>query len=111
MSDPEQIERDLREYLDKEPNLSRNDRMAFLRTIFHKHLEVNRLEHVIPYKDFFLMAADAKRHYIGMKVPLKISKHEVDQNDLTHIAFLESFTLYLNRMNLLRKSIKFDYTE
>jgi len=111
MSDPQQIERDLRDYLEKEPNLNRADRLVYLKTIFNKHLEVDKLDHQVTYGDFFLILSDAKRHFTNMQVPVKLTKKQIEPNELQHIAFMESFTLYLHKKDLLKKRIGLDYTE
>src|SRR5271166_6479739 len=111
MSDPQQIERDLRDYLEKEPNLSRADRLAYLQTIFHKHLEVNKLEHLVTSGDLFLMFSDAKHHHIRAKSPVSVGKKVLTQPESVHVAVMEAFLLYLGRMKLLRKIVKFDYKE
>lgn len=111
MSDPQQIEKDLREYLDKEPNLSRQDRIAYLQTIFHKHLEINKLEHLITQGDTFLIMADARQQYIKLKTPVKIGRKVLDPEEAVHIAVIEAFLLYLGRTKLLRKLVRFDYKD
>jgi hypothetical protein len=111
MSDPQQIERDIRDYLEKEPNLSRTDRFSYLQTIFHKHLEVNKLEHLVTHADLFLIFSDAKNHHIKTKLPTFVSKKALDQNDSVHVSIIEGFLLYLGRMKLLRKVVKFDYRQ
>ncbi|HXN74971.1 MAG TPA: hypothetical protein VN855_00580 [Candidatus Acidoferrum sp.] len=111
MSDPEQIEKDLREYLNKEPNLSRADRLTYLQTIFHKHLEINKLEHLITYKDLFIIFSEAKTQYIKLKTPVRISKKALEPSEAVHIAAFEAFLLYLGRTKLLRKIVKFDFKE
>jgi hypothetical protein len=111
MSDPVAIEKDLREYLEKEPNLSRQDRLAYLQTIFHKHLEINKLEHNITSKDLFLIFSDARTHYTKMRTPVRVSKKELDPTESVHMAVLEAFLLYLGRTKLLRKLVKFDYRD
>jgi len=111
MSDPQQIEKDLREYLEKEPNLSRADRLTYLQTIFHKHLEINKLDHVISQNDVFLIMADARQQYIRLKTPVKIGKKVLEPEEAVHIAVIEAFLLYLGRTKLLRKLVKFDYRD
>lgn len=111
MSDPQQIEKDLREYLDKEPNLSRADRLVYLQTIFHKHLEIGKLEHLVTSQDLLLIFSDATRNYVRMKVPTKVGNKVLEQHQSVHIAVLESFIGYLNRMKLLRKLVNFDYKD
>ena len=111
MSTKEQIERDLIEYLDREPNLSRNDRIVYLRAVLTKHLEINQLEHVINNHDLMVIIGGAKNIQANVKVPLNITNKRVLGNDIVHVSILESFIGYLNRMNLLKKLTKFDYTE
>lgn len=111
MSDPEQIEKDLREYLDKEPNLSRADRLTYLKTIFHKYLEINKLEHIVTYKDLFIIFSEARTHYVKMKTPVHVSKKTLEPSEAVHVAAFEAFLLYLGRTKLLRKIVKFDFRE
>jgi hypothetical protein len=111
MSELEEIERDLREYLEKEPNLRKADKLVYLTAIFHKRLEIRKLDHVVSYADYFSILGQAKNFYIRMKLPVRISGKELEANDALHVSTLESFIGYLNRNNLLKKLIKFDYTE
>jgi len=111
MSELEEIDRALREYLEKEPNLRRDDRLAYLKAIFHKQLEIKKLNHVINYKDYLNVAGQAKSIYTTMKLPIRISRKDLEPNQVVHMATLESFILYLNRNDLLKKLVKFDYTE
>ena len=111
MSDPAQIEKDLREYLEKEPNLSRQDRLSYLQTIFHKYLEINKLEHNITSQDLFLIFSEAKTQYVKMKTPTKVSRKVLDPTESVHMAVLEAFLLYLGRTKLLRRLVKFDYKD
>lgn len=111
MSDPQQIEKDIREYLEKEPNLRREDRLTYLTTIFNKHLDMNRLEHVVNYRDFLGIISFAKTLMGSMKMPVRITNKQLDPNEATHVALIDSFVSYLNRNNLSKKSIKFDHTD
>lgn len=111
MSDPDQIEKDLREYLEKEPNLSRGDRLTYLKTIFHKHLEINKLEHLITYQDVFLILGEARQQFIRLKTPVNITRKILDSHEAVHIALMEAFILHLNSKKLLRKLIKFDFRD
>jgi hypothetical protein len=109
MSDPEIIERDLREYLDKEPNLSRADRLSFLKTIFHKHLGIDSLKHVVTYDDLFILFSEASKYLVRTKLPVQIGNKVLETNESIHLFVMEVFIHYLNRMNLLRKNVTFDY--
>jgi hypothetical protein len=111
MSDPQQIEKDLREYLEKEPNLSRQDRLSYLQTIFHKYLEINKLEHNITSQDLFLIFSEARTHYTKMKTPTKVGRKVLDPAESVHMAVMEAFLLYLGRTKLLNRLVKFDYKD
>lgn len=111
MSDLQQLERELQEYLNKEPNLRRGDRLEYLRTIFSKHLEINKLEHVINSADLYNIISGAKSSYNKAKLPMRITNRQVDTSELPHVALIESFIGYLTNMHLVKKFIKFDYTD
>jgi len=111
MGDPEQIERDIREYLEKEPNLRREDRIKYLKALFNKHLEIDKLEHVINYGDLFEIISHAKNVQTNARLPMKITRKPIDSSEVPNISLFESFISYLNKMHLLKKLVKFDYTE
>lgn len=111
MSDPDQIAQDLRDYLEKEPNLRREDRFLYLKTIFDKHFFLSRLEHTITRIDFLNIISAASSFYAKQKMPMYISRKQMDNIETTHVAMIESFISYLNRMNLLKKEVKFEYLE
>lgn len=111
MSQLEEIEKELREYIEKEPNMRRQDRVAYLIAIFNKHLEIRNLEHVVNYRDYFNILSRAKTLYTKISLPVRLSRKELEPNDSVHITTMESFVMYLNEKNLLKKLVKFDYTE
>lgn len=111
MSELQEIERDLREYLEKEPNLRRDDRLAYLTAIFHKRMELKKLDYVINNNDYFNILAQAKNYYVKMTLPVRLTRKEMSGNDAVHISTFEAFIGYLNKNNLLKKLVKFDYTE
>jgi len=111
MSDPQELDRELREYIEKEPNLRREDRLAYLKAVYNKHLEINKLEHVVNSGDLFDIIATAKGNFFKLKLPMQISSKKIENGDLTHIALIESVISYLNSMNLLKKLVKLDYRD
>jgi hypothetical protein len=108
MSNPDQLDRELREYLEKEPNLAINERLLFLRSIFSKHLDFNKLEHIINSADFTNIISISKVEYANLKLPMKLTKRQVDNTDYPHVAMINSVISYFNRHNLLRRSVRFD---
>lgn len=111
MSDPDQIEKDLKDYLNKEQNLRKEDRYEFLKAIFDKHFSINKLEHRMHYYDIQETIHYAKKCYVDQKVPMFISGKKIDAHELPNIALFESLISYLNSNHLLKKLVKFDYTE
>lgn len=111
MSDPQQLDRELREYLEKEPNLRREDRLNYLKTLMNKHFEFNKLEHLVNSGDLYEILSGAKEKYTRMKMPVRITKRQLEQGEATQLSVIDSFISYLNRMNLLKKLVKFDFTE
>lgn len=111
MSDPQQVEKDIREYLEKEPNLRREDRLHYLRAIFDKHLTFNKLDHLITISDLKHIISNSKNSFTNANLPMCISKKTVDNSELTSVALIEALTNYLNKNHLLKKLVKLDYTD
>lgn len=107
---PDALDRELREYLEKEPNLRRDERLDYLKVILNKHLEVNKLSHAINSHDLFGIISEAKSAYNKFHLPVKITRKPVEGNELVNVAMIESTLSYLNRANLLKRPVKFDYT-
>lgn len=111
MSDPKQLDSELREYLELEPNLRREERLQYLRTIVNKHFELNKLTHMINKGDLFEIISGAKSAFTGFRLPLSITRRPVEPYELTNVAMIESVVSYLNKNNLMKKLVKLDYTE
>jgi hypothetical protein len=111
MSDPQQLEKDLREYLEKEPNLRRADRLSYLMIIFNKHFGLSKIEHLVNKDDLFGIISGAKQEYVRQSTHLNLSGKPVDKSESPHVAMIESFISYLNRQSLLKKAVRFDYTD
>jgi hypothetical protein len=108
MSNPDQLDRELREYLEREPNLGTNERLLFLRSIFSKHLDFNKLEHIINTTDFANIINTSKVEYANLRLPMKISKRLVDNTDYPHVAMINSVISYFNKHSMLRRTVRFD---
>jgi hypothetical protein len=111
MSDPQQIEKDLREYLEKEPNLRRADRLTHLMVIFNKHFGLSQLDHMVNKKDLGDVISGAKQIFVNLPINASISGTLVDKSELPQVAVIESFISYLNKNSLLKKTVKFDYRD
>jgi hypothetical protein len=111
MSDPQQLDREIREYLEKEPNLRREDRLLYLKAMMNKHFEFTKLEHVVNSNDLFDIMSGAKNNFSKRKLPVRISRKQVESGEAANVSVIESFISYLNKANLLKKTVKFDYTD
>ena len=111
MSDPKNVEIDLREYLKKEPNLTSEDKIKYLKAIFDKHFAISELEHSINYYDLQTIISMAKSQWVRQRLPLFVSKKEIVSTDVNSVAILESVLNYLNGNKLLRKLVSINYTE
>jgi hypothetical protein len=111
MSDPNQVDRDLREFLEKEKNLHRQDKLDYLKALFAKYFALNKLNHVVNKNDLFGIISDSKRKYVEFNLPLQVSGRAVDPSELPAIAMIEALVSYLNRNHLLNRLPKIDYSE
>ncbi len=110
MADPKQIEQELREYLEREPNLRRDDRIVYLMNIMNKHFENDKIEHMINYRDLTEMISNAKASWPTKPLPMRITGQTVDSTEVPHVLIIEALVGYLNRNKLLRRLVKFQYT-
>ena len=111
MADPDEIEREIREYLEKEPNMWQSDKLPYLMLIIKKHFGLDKFEHMVNYHDLDMVISDAKGTYSQTTMPMSISRKELTPNQTTHTLVLEAFVNYLNKHKLLKKLAKFDHTE
>lgn len=111
MSNKEKVDLDLREYLLKAENMRNEDKMNHLRALFDKYFTFRLTEHYVTKHDLYQLISDAKSQYVNLPLNPEISGKRVDKTDLTSIAVMEAFILYLNKNNLLKKLVKFDYTD
>jgi hypothetical protein len=108
MSDPKSLELELQEYLNKEPNLRREDRIKYLKAIYEKHLGFSGLEHSISHSDFQFILSVAKNLWTKERIPMYISNKKVDNSDIGNAMVIDSVLNYLNMNHLLRKTVRFD---
>jgi hypothetical protein len=110
MADPKQIEQELREYVAKEENLRRDDRLPYLMAIMHKHFGIDEISHSINYRDLMDIISSAKSAFAETNMAMDISHKRVDGRDFPQVLMIESVIGYLNKNKLLKRLVKFDYT-
>jgi hypothetical protein len=111
MSDKDQVDREIREYLQKESNLTSDDKLKYLRALFEKHFEFQKLDHLLNYHDFHDIISYAKTKYLHIKTPALISNRHLYPSEVAHAAMIESILSHLNSKGLLKKVVKIHYTD
>lgn len=111
MSSLYQLESELREYLEKEPNLNKSDKLSYLMGIFKKHVDILKLQHVVNHFDFYNIISVANQNYSNNSAELYLSKKRIEPGNLKNVAMIQSFISYLNRNDLLKRQIAFDFTD
>lgn len=107
MSNKEQVDRDIADYLQKENNLTENDKRRYLRALFEKHFEFQQLDHLINYNDFHDIISNAKTNYNNVK--LEITGRQLYPSEIPQVAIIEAVVMHLNGKGILRKLVKIDY--
>ena len=110
MSTVDIVEQELRQYVEMEPSLRREERIQYLMAIFRKHFELEKLEHSISYSDLMEVVSHAVAAYPKAKMPFRISNKEVHQSETNYVLIIEAFVGYLNKNRLLRRLAKFNFT-
>src|SRR5271166_6535998 len=110
MANPEEIEQELRQFLAIEDTIRKSDKIVYLMAIINKHYSMDQITHVASHHDLGALVDDAKRMWASTKMPMVISKKEVDNQYVNYVLILEAFVGYLNQHKLLKKLIKFDHT-
>lgn len=111
MANMDQIEMELRQYIEDMPNLSRNDKFTYLKAIFEKHFAMEKMEHQLTRGDFHEIVSQAKSQFAGTTLPMRISKGEIYPSEVGNVLLIESVIGYLNRHNVLKRLVKIDYTK
>ena len=109
MSDPAQIEQELRAFLDIEENIRKSDRLPYLMAIINKHFATDRIDHVVTHRDFDGLMSAAKTVYATTKMPMTISNKEVSGTEFNYVLMMEAFVDYLSRNKLLKRLVRFDH--
>lgn len=109
MADPKQIEQELKEFLEKDDNMRKSDRLNGIMVIINKHFELDKIDHMINYYDLGQIISYAKSEYPKATMPIFINRKEVHQTEVNFVLIMEAFVSYLNRNKLLKRLVKFDY--
>lgn len=111
MADPIQVEQEIRQYLTEDSNLTTHDKFNYLMGIFNKHLELNKMEFLIQHKDvesIFDYAKGSMKHFAPT---MNISRKKMSHVEYRYVIIMDSLLTFLNRNHLLRRLVKFNFTE
>jgi hypothetical protein len=111
MADPQEIEREIRGYLEKEHNMRDSDKLDYLMAIMNKHFGLDKIDHMVNYFDFDHTVLNAKSVYAQTSMPMNLSGRELNPSQTNYVLVLEAFVGYLNKNKLLKKLVKFDHKE
>jgi hypothetical protein len=64
---------------------------------------------LITLKDFELMMSMASQEYVKRAFPIKLSGKEVPSGREPHFFLIEAFVSFLNKSEVLKKQVVFDY--
>ena len=109
MADAKQIEQELRDFLEREDNMRKSDRLAGLMAIVNKHFELDKIDHMVNKYDLDSIISYAKSSYAKTTMPMHVSHKEVHSTEMNYVLIMEAFIGYLNRNKLLKRLVKFDY--
>jgi hypothetical protein len=110
MSNTETIEKELRQYIEDSANLTSQDRYVYLKAIFDKHFAMEKTEHILTMNDFQSIISYAKSQFVQITLPAEVSKRDVYPSEVPHLMIIESVISYLNKLKILKKLVKIDYT-
>lgn len=111
MQTKELVEIDLKDYLVKADNLTGADKLVYLRAIFDKHLIFTKAGHKVTRHDLFGISNTSKTNFSTQRVRVQVSGKQVEHAERLQLATIDSFISYLNRNDLLKKHVAFDYTD
>lgn len=109
MADPAEIERELKDYLDKEDNMRFSDKLPYLMIIINKHFAIDKIDHLVDYHDLDSIICEAKGTYAQTRMPMHVSGRELTPPETNYVLVLQAFVSYLNRNKLLKKLTKIDH--
>lgn len=69
----------------------------------------NPKPHVVSYSDFDTMITQSIREYVNRAFPITLSRRSISSGHEAHVFMIEAFIALLNKHELLRKPVTFDY--
>jgi hypothetical protein len=114
MSDlKDQIDVDIRRFLDNIESQSSLDKLTTLRQLFDKHLHLHTCDFLMGPHDLRNIISNAKSLFSTERVPIYLGdkKAKVNQNELPNLFMIEATIRYLAKNDCLKKIPRFDKQE
>lgn len=109
----DQLEVDIKRFLENIEKQGVNSRVESLRHLFQKYLHLNTCEYMMDKHDLQTIIGSAKQLFANETVPIHLGekKRIVEQSELANLFVIEATVLHLNKNNCLKKIPKFDKKE
>lgn len=107
MNLPEEIDRDIIDFLDKIEHLSVNDQREALRLLFIKHLHLENSDFFLGKYEFNTIISKAKTNFVQQSTKPVIEDLEIRQEHKHILAIIEATIGELRHLNILHKIVKF----
>jgi hypothetical protein len=109
----EQIEVDIKRFLENIDSQSANDKVGSLRTLLDKYLHLTTCDYMMDYHDFrtIISGANSKFQHSSLPVHIGKKKQQVRQEDFGNFCVIEATISHLNKNDCLKKLAKFDKRE
>lgn len=109
----EQIEVDIKRFLENIDSQSRNDKTESLRTLLDKYLHLSTCDYMMDYHDLRSIVSNANSKFQNSSLPIHIGnkKQKVRQEDFGNYCVIEATITHLNKNDCLKKLAKFDKRE
>lgn len=110
MSELDQIEQEMRNYLEASKKLSTEERTRRLSEMFDKNFIMDKNEHKIKAKDLHDIISMAKMLWTQTAMPMRVTGYQLEPHEVNHAVLIDAVVSYLNKNKLLRHLVKFDKT-
>lgn len=109
----EQLEVDIRRFIENIENQSQNAKVETLRNLFDKYLHLNTTDYMMDTHDLQSIIGSAKGKFSNDTFPIFLGekKRKVSQHDLPNLCVIEATIGHLKKNGCLKKLPKFDKRE
>lgn len=109
----EQLDVDIRRFIENIENQSQNDKVQTLRDLFDKYLHLNTSDYMMDSYDLNTIISNAKNKFANDTFPIYLGskKRLVSQHDLPNLCVIEATVGHLKKNGCLKKMPKFDKRE